>query len=59
MGWKFTACESRLRPKKFWGISRQNIVPLLRVKGEDDDDDEAEKKGQQETETQENMLVVH
>ncbi len=29
MGWKFTACDKKLHPKKFWGISRQNIRPLL------------------------------
>ncbi|XP_031843037.1 E3 ubiquitin ligase component cereblon [Nomia melanderi] len=25
MGWKFTAVESFLKPKTFWGLSRQNI----------------------------------
>ncbi len=41
MGWKFTACDPKLRPKKFWGISRQNILPLFHLKEDEGDQEEA------------------
>ena len=29
MGWKFTATDKKLSPKKFWGLSRRSIRPQL------------------------------
>lgn len=43
MGWRFTASENKkLRPKKFWGISRRSILPSVTVKVSDKAEDEDE-----------------
>jgi len=47
IGWKFTATQSKLRPQKFYGVSRRNVETKVEVPDaqEDDEDttEEAEK----------------
>uniref|UniRef100_A0A914W5Q9 Protein cereblon n=1 Tax=Plectus sambesii TaxID=2011161 RepID=A0A914W5Q9_9BILA len=36
MGWKFSAREDGLQPKKFWGLTRSAIWPMMREPTDDD-----------------------
>lgn len=40
MGWRFTAVNRKLRPRKFWGISRKSIKPLIDIETENMGNDE-------------------
>jgi len=45
MGWKFTASNSSLKPKKFWGLSRRSIRPQLKL---DVDENEPSEEGSEQ-----------
>ena len=39
MGWKFTAVNKKLVPRKFWGLTRASLRPSLRQELDDETPD--------------------